>query len=287
MTALSPVLPLSRTAVFFDGLQSTPRLAHPEGVAVDRRGRIWCGTEHGDLVRIAADGSRLDRLAGTGGFLLGLAFDRADRIYACDLLNACVWRFDQASGALDALQIEDPRPMRVPNYPTVDHERNCLYVSDSHAFGAPGPGIWRFDLASGCGRLWCDRAFVFANGMALAPDGGALYVAETFARRVVRLPIDADGQPGEPTPFVTGIERLPDGLAFDTAGRLYISCYEPSRVFRADLDGRLELLIDDPEAHLLCHPTNIAFRGATLFAANLGRWHVTAIDTDATGLALL
>jgi hypothetical protein len=38
---------------------------------------------------------------------------------------------------------------------------------------------------------------------------------------------------------------------------------------------------------MLCHPTNVAFRGGTLFAANLGRWHVTAIDLstdDAEGV---
>jgi sugar lactone lactonase YvrE len=29
---------------------------------------------------------------------------------------------------------------------------------------------------------------------------------------------------------VEGIERLPDGLAVDRAGNLYISCYEPSRI---------------------------------------------------------
>jgi hypothetical protein len=67
----------------------------------------------------------------------------------------------------------------------------------------------------------------------------------------------------------------------------YVACYEPSRLCRATPDGRLGLLIDDPEAHTLCHPTNCAFRGTDLFTANLGRWHVTRIDAGIEGLPLL
>jgi gluconolactonase len=31
---------------------------------------------------------------------------------------------------------------------------------------------------------------------------------------------------------VDELERVPDGLAFDAAGNLYIACYEPSRIYR-------------------------------------------------------
>jgi gluconolactonase len=45
-------------------------------------------------------------------------------------------------------------------------------------------------------------------------------------------------------------------------------------------------LIDDPEAHMLCHPTNGAFRGRDFFTSNLGRWHITRTPVDAEGLPL-
>jgi sugar lactone lactonase YvrE len=127
----------------------------------------------------------------------------------------------------------------------------------------------------------------FANGMALSPDRNSLYVVETFARRVSRIPIQEDGSAGMAEVFVDGIERLPDGLAFDIQGNLYISCYEPSRLYCAAPDGRLELLFDDPEAHMLCHPTNCAFRGEDLFTSNLGRWHITKIEVGIPGAPLL
>jgi sugar lactone lactonase YvrE len=284
---MAPVIPIERSTVFFDGIFSEPRLNHPEGIAVDRLGNVWCGGEEGEIFRIAADGSTIDLMASTGGFTLGLAFDQSGRLYTCDLKHASVFRFDPASGALEQFATGAGRArMRVPNVPVVDVQRNCLYVSDSYHFQESGPGVWRFDLDTGAGDLWYDRPLRFANGMALSADRATLYVAETFARRVVRIPIGPDGAAGGAEPFVTDVPALPDGLAFDVDGRLYIACYEPSRIYRAEPDGRLDLLVDDPEAHTLCHPTNCAFRGTELFNSNLGRWHITRTEVGAEGLPL-
>ena len=50
--------------------------------------------------------------------------------------------------------------------------------------------------------------------------------------------------------------------------------------------GAAEVYIEDPTAHLFAHPTNIAFDGAALYTANLGRWHVTRIQADTSARAL-
>lgn len=287
-TGVEPILPLSRARVFFDATLGPIRLKHPEGVAVAADGAVWCSGDGGEIYRIAPDGSGIEIVANTGGFTLGMAFDRQGLLYVCDLGHKAVFRLDPASKRLEQWATGgEGGQMKIPNYPVVDPVRNCLYVSDSHAFGVPGPGIWRFDLATGQGGLWYAGTLNFGNGMALSLDRNTLYVVETFARRVSRIPIQADGSPGQIEVFVEGIERLPDGLAFDIHGNLYISCYEPSRIFRASPDGKLELFIDDPEAHTMCHPTNIAFRRTELFTANLGRWHITVIDAGVEGAPLL
>jgi gluconolactonase len=284
---MAPVIPFERSEVFFDGLFSEPRLNHPEGLAIDRAGNVWCGGEEGEIYRISADASRIELMATTGGFTLGMAFDAAGRLYTCDLKHAAVFRFDPATGALERFgQGDGTARMNVPNVPAVDVQRNCLYVSDSFHFQHPGPGVWRFDLDSGAGTLWYERHLRFANGMALSADRSWLYVAETFARRVVRIPIQADGSAGMAQPFVQDVPALPDGLAFDVEGRLYVACYEPSRIYRVDTSGQIELLIDDPQAHMLCHPTNCAFRGTELFTSNLGRWHITRTEVGVAGLPL-
>src|SRR3712207_3319642 len=56
---------------------------------------------------------------------------------------------------------------------------------------------------------------------------------------------------------------------FDTDGYLYVACYELSQVLRLAPDGTVARLIADEEAHLFCHPTNLALRGYVLFT-NLG-----------------
>ncbi|HEV7247688.1 MAG TPA: SMP-30/gluconolactonase/LRE family protein [Shinella sp.] len=273
----TPILSPDCLRVFFDGIWSEPRLSHPEGVAVGPDGWIWCGNQDGDLCRIAPDGSRIERVAGTGGFILGLAFDGDRALYACDLKHASVFRLDLGTGALARLEAPG---LRIPNYPIIDRRRGRLLVSDSHDSAQPGPGIWSFDLAGGEGRLWCKADFTFANGLAMRTGDEALYVCETFAQRVSRVEIEADGGAGAISRFVTDLPGYPDGLAFDGQGNLLVSLYEPSRILRIDSAGNVRVLAEDPTAHVLCHPTNIAFDGTRLFAANLGRWHIAAIDCD-------
>jgi sugar lactone lactonase YvrE len=123
--------------------------------------------------------------------------------------------------------------------------------------------------------------------MALGLDGQSLYVCETFARQIMRITILPDCSAGAATPFATDLPGLPDGIAFDDHGALFVSCYEPSRVLRISPDGKtVEVYIEEPTAHLFAHPTNIAFDGPALYTANLGRWHITKINSDTTGTPL-
>ncbi len=273
--SMTPLLDISAARVFFDGIFTEPRLAHPEGVAVHKDGSIWCGTETGDLIRIAADGSSHEQLGSTGGFLLGLAFDSAGRCYACDLKHAAVFRYDPATRAFDRFASAG---IRVPNYPVVDEKRGVLYVTDSRGNGNIGPGLYRFDLATGEGGVWSDEPMDFANGACLDGTGDGLYVVESDVPSLVHVSIRADGSAGQNRLVSDAVQTVPDGVALASDGTLYISCYEPSRIYRLKPGGALELLIEDPKATLIAHPTNVALKGDRLYSANLGRWHITEID---------
>jgi gluconolactonase len=285
MAATSGLLDPSRAGVFFDGTLTDPQLDHPEGLAVAADGAVWCGGERGQIFRVDPDGTAVTQVASTGGFCLGMAFGGDGALFVCDLKHAAVFRVDTGAGTVERFADGAPgHRLRIPNFPAFDAQGR-LYVSDSHQFDRPGPGVFRFD-PDGRGELWYGRDCTFANGLALSPDGRHLYVAETFANRVFRIPIGDDGAAGERQEVAATPGAWPDGLAFDAAGNLYVGCYEPSQVLRVDPAGRVEVLFREWSAHLLAHPTNLAFRGTTLFTANLGRWHLTRLEVGAEGLAL-
>lgn len=264
---------MARGRVFHDGTLSEPRLDHPEGVAVHPDGSVWCGGERGQIYRISADGGSLEEVASTGGFVLGVAFGPDGRLFACDLLHRAVFTVDTATGAVERFA----GGFVTPNFPAVAPD-GTVYVSDSNRQGEPGGGIHRF-APDGTGGRWTSEPLNFANGLAIAPDGSAVYVVESFRPGISRVPIGADGAAGPSSVVVTLPDTVPDGIAFGPDGGLYVGCYEPSQVLRVDLGSReVTTVLADPTAHLLCHPTNIAFRGAELFTSNLGRWHVTLID---------
>lgn len=279
----TPILPVDRLEIAFDGQYSSPRLHHPEGIAIGPDGALWCGNAEGDVLRVDPVTKAIAKLGTTGGFTLGLAFDQGDNLFVCDQRSALVWRLHLPSG--DFSPFIQPG-MRIPNYPVTDPYRNCLYVSDSFGAPGPGPGVWRFDLETGEGGLWWSEPMQFANGMALSHDGSALYVIESLGRKVSRIAIAADGSPAGRTDHAVDLPGLPDGIAFDDAGNLYVSCYEPSRILRIDPAGRIELYAEEATAHAFCHPTNIAFDGSDMYAANLGRWHLTRARTDTTAIRL-
>ena len=80
--------------------------------------------------RVVLNG-RVEEVANTGGFILGLAFDGEGLLYACDLDRHEVVRVNVDTGNVDTYSsgTADVR-MRTPNYPAFD-ARGSLYVTDS------------------------------------------------------------------------------------------------------------------------------------------------------------
>ncbi|MDC3415147.1 SMP-30/gluconolactonase/LRE family protein [Terrihalobacillus insolitus] len=276
---MKPLVPIDEVTIFYDGILSEPQLNHPECVAIDQHGNIWCGGEKGEIFKIDKNGSTMEQDTTTDGFILGLTIDSRDNIYICDMKHCTVFRYNMHTKELIDFT-KTKGKMKSPNFAVIDEERNCLYVSDSVEIDTPAPGIWKFDLTTGEGGVWFDHIFNFANGLELSKDGKSLFVAETFANKVSKVTIDDQGNPSTVEDVVV-LDGIPDGLVIDEEDNLYICCYEPSRVYRINLhhpDTSFDLIVDDPHATTLCHPTNGAIRGSKLFLANLGRWHISAID---------
>lgn len=274
-----------QVSVYFDGTMTTPQLDHAEGLAFDAQGNLYCGGERGQIYRLERGSKKFEQVASTDGFCLGMAFDRHGDLYVCDSKHAAVFKFSPATGRLEKFADGAPgHKMRIPNYPAFDRQ-GYLYVSDSYDFKVPGPGIFRF-TPEGEGELWCAQDFDFCNGLAFTPDGRYLYVAESYPSHISRIPIQPDGSAGRKEE-VGVIGTVPDGLAFDAQGRLYIACYEPSVIYRHDpASGQTETVYHDIEAVVMCHPTNCAFWEDSLYAVNLGKCHITELEVGVRGVAL-
>ncbi|MGA7304241.1 MAG: SMP-30/gluconolactonase/LRE family protein [Rhodothermales bacterium] len=285
MTSENTIWSIDQASVFAEGLD------HPECVAAHPDGSIWAGGEAGQIYRVAPDGSEVREVASTGGFILGIAFSPdLSWLLVCDVGQQCLWRLDLATEELSMFS-KGARGHRFtnPNYASFAAD-GTLYVSDSGNFRQINGLITRYDADhSGNGEIWCEGPFNFANGLCLSLEEDALYVVCSFMPGVERIAINDDGSAGTREVFVTLPRTVPDGVALDADGNLYVSCYSPNQIYRVAPDGSKELLLDDWDMHTLSNPTNIAFGGPNLdilYTANLGRWHVTSIETDVKGAPL-
>ena len=275
---------LRAASVLFDGFASDPRLDHPEGVAVHPDdGSIWCGGEAGQIYRVDPEAGSIEIVARTGGFCLGVAFAHDRALLVCDQDRRAVLRLPPGASEPAVLSEGAPGlPLRLPNACAVAAD-GAVFVSDSRAQGDPGPAIFRVG-PDGATELWCDAPIHFANGLALTADGSALLVVESWERRILQIPVRADGGAGAPEVLVELPGTVPDGVAVAADGSTWVACYEPSQVLRVDPSGTVAVIAADPDGHVLCHPTNLGFRGEQVVVANLGRWHLSVLDAGARGV---
>jgi gluconolactonase len=272
---------ISEVGVFAQGLD------HPEGLAVGRDGTVYAGGEAGQVYRISADGAKVETIANTGGFCLGVTLDREDNIYICDCGKRALMKVTQSGKVSVVADSAEGRPFANPNFGVFDSQGN-LYFSDS--------GDWK----KGNGMVYCLRPsgkvsvfsagpFHFANGLALDANERWLYVVESNLDRVVRVQITPDGTAGPTEVYCDGITTVPDGLAFDATGNLYVTTYGSSAVYRVSPDHRVKLLCQDVENELISLTTNCAFGGPgfdRLLVANLGVRHISVLDLNVRGQAL-
>jgi sugar lactone lactonase YvrE len=92
----------------------------------------------------------------------------------------------------------------------------------------------------------------YTNEVAVHPSGQWLYVNETFARRLSRFALRADGSLGAKqvvTEFGSG--TFPDGLAFDEEGHAWVVSIVSNRLIRVAPDGTPTTWLEEADAEQL------------------------------------
>lgn len=224
-------------------------LDHVEGVCWDPlRQCLWAGGEGGQVYRVGLDGAVTVVTVIEGGALLGLALDASGALYICDPGNHQVWKMDanfQVSAFGDSIDY--------PNYPAFGPDGR-LFVSDSGSFATATGGLVVVEVDGTTTHL-PTRPLAFANGLAV--DDTRLWVIESAAPAVSAMVLTG----GELERVIEMDRCVPDGLALDDEGGLWISCYQPNQLWRWTSRTGLELIVDEWTGELILSPTNVAFYG--------------------------
>lgn len=86
------------------------------------------------------------------------------------------------------------------------------------------------------------RGITLSNGIDWSPDGTIAYHVDTFARRVDRLTLDDHGDIVDTNLFLATSD-LPDGLAVDAEGGVWIAFWDSACVRRYTPDGTLDTTV--------------------------------------------
>ncbi len=202
----------------------------PEDVAVDISGRVVTGTDDGRIWRIGRKGMR--EVANTGGRPLGIeVLPRAGGLIVCDARRGLL-RVDPETSSVEVLCDEvDGRRMVFCNNAAVAADGTIYFSDSSRRFGID---YWKADLIehSGTGRLLRRNpdgavevlldGLQFANGVALAPDGSFVTVAETGAYRIQRLWLTGE-KAGTADVLIDNLPGFPDNISTGSDGLIWIT----------------------------------------------------------------
>jgi gluconolactonase len=214
----------------------------------------WDGKENREVWHQDGCGPSAVIEAGAGSLLI-----------TCHDADALV-RITADGRTLKTLRDVDGLPFLSPSDAVAD-AADGFYISASRAWDVAPPIEGKILYLAPDGTIGEVASEVHdADGLALSPDGRALYVSERAAQRVLKFEVKDGGTLGEREVFA----RLPDlaanpegvdiyagpgGLITDHLGNLYIAHFEGRRVLVVDPRGNLIDLVAIPARYV----TNLTF----------------------------
>lgn len=286
--------------------------AFTEGPCIDGDGILYVVELSNHLVSRVIDGKR-EIFAHLGGSPNGAAFGPDGDLYVTNGGNnwgpnvasrgiagwggagSYVQRVDKDGWSRVILDEVDGRKLNSPSDLCVEADGGIYFTDpvwpERFEDGSPdastvtGGDIWY--IAPGGEATHCHTGLLFPNGVVVTPDRSALMVAETAGCKVWRFPILSPGVVGEPEVYVDlGEGTWPDGMCWDTRGRLLVAGFVSHKVYAVAPGGgsiEREIEFDD-------HVTNMCFGGEdmkTVFVTLPATGRVVSIEWDVPGLPAL
>lgn len=207
----------------------------PEGVAIDREGRIYSGMEDGRIVRWLPGGGAPEAFAATGGRPLGMDFDRAGNLIIADADKGLLAINPQ--GALSVLSTEAAGvPFRCTNDLDVAADGTVYFTDASAKFPLavykqdlfehrPNGRLLAYEPATKRTRVVLDKLH-FANGVAVSPDQSFVLVVETGKYRVWRVWLSEEKR-GITEIFIDNLPGFPDNISSNGNDKFWLALVTP------------------------------------------------------------
>ncbi|MFC4563366.1 SMP-30/gluconolactonase/LRE family protein [Nocardiopsis mangrovi] len=208
--------------------------AGPEDIAVEADGSVLTGVGDGRILRLRPDGAPPETVTTTGGRPLGVEVADDGRLVVCDAERGLL-RITPDGAETEVLVAADGTTLALCNNSAIARD-GTVYFSDSSRRFPLSHFMGDVYEGSGTGRLLRRTpdgevtvlldGLHFANGVALAPDGSFVAVAETTAYRLRRYWLTGP-RAGESDLLAENLPGMPDNLSTGTGGRIWIALPAP------------------------------------------------------------
>jgi gluconolactonase len=189
----------------------------------------------------------------------GNAFDAQGRFYSCESRTRRVMRMDKKGNIQVLADKWEGKRLNAPN-DIVIRKDGHVYFTDP-AFGNQADtreldffGVYHITPKGELGLI--AKPAGRPNGIAFAPGGHMLYVANSDEHNVRAYDVDHNGEVSGERVLISGVSGVPDGIRVDEKGNIYVAA---NGVAIYDARGKLTETIEFSET-----PANCAFGDSDL-----------------------
>ncbi len=162
-----------------------------------------------------------------------------------------------------------------PNGIALDESSDTVYIADS-ALGT----VWQVPREGGAAQVWSTgpglerSAFAGANGLKV--HLGAVWVSNTDAGTLLRIPVGQDGSAGQAEQHAAGLTGI-DDFAFTGRGEeILAALFMPNQVILVDRFGETTTVLDATDG--LQNPTAVSVQRSTVVVSGSAR--ATGVDPN-------
>lgn len=228
-------------------IASDPSWGNTEGPALDSKNNLYFtsrGTWKGIVRWNRAEGAKryaeVAKKAGPGG----LWIDDADNIFLTATDEREIWKLSSSKKVTVVAKRgfeADPKLAKGPNDLVVT-KSGIVYFTDPNGYygDAPNGTVYWINQAGKTNVF--SSEITGPNGIILGLDEKTLFVSHNTAKATSKIhswPIKEDGSAGEMKEIATVPDCVADGMAIDTQGAFWLTCYSFGAAYRVTPDGKI------------------------------------------------